>query len=475
VSIHLNLSWTKDKGHPTPPGGWATLSWHRLAGAVLISGCGLLTGCLFDDPNHVVKDDPAVQARVAADQKKKDEDAAVWYKPWDWDLFKPKAPPGAMDSLVLRGDKLEADVQQTSASSSTELAGGHELYRRGDFSQARRVFHHIAENQKNPPSIAEEARYYEAECLRQENYLPQAADTYTKMLNDFPSGGFREQAVQRVFDIANYWLDDTRIEMEETKQRNNGDRWWVGSHFFNVDRTKPFLDEEGRAIEKLEQVRFNDMTGPYADKALFLMGSVKFFNEDYREADHYFSQLVEMHKTSPFAPKAVELAIISKHMSTGGADYDGRKVAEARMLVHKALESYPELAANKNEFLERQLVGITLQQAEKDYKMAEFYRRTGHPESAYFYYEIVRRRYPGTKFFDLATEHMHELRAEAEQNGDHNVPTPGRVPTPFPTPLQPGAPLPGTPQPAVPETAPAPRPYTPEVAPPPRPLPGSLR
>src|SRR5260370_7037967 len=148
-----------------------------------------------------------------------------------------------------------------------------------------------------------------------------------------------------------------------------------------------------------------------------------------------------MHKTSPFAPKAVELAIIAKHMSTGGADYDGRKVAEARQLVHKALEVYPELAANKSEFLERQLVGITLQQAEKDYKMAEFYRRTGHPESAYFYYEIVRRRYPGTKFFDLATEHMHELRAEAEQNAEHNVPPPGPAPPPSTAPLQPAPPL----------------------------------
>jgi outer membrane protein assembly factor BamD (BamD/ComL family) len=373
---------------------------------------------------------------------------------------------------VLRGDKLETDTQQPTGGESKDLAGAHELYRRGEFSQARKVFHHIAENQKNPPAVAEEARYYEAECLRQENYLPQAADTYTKMLNDFPSGAFREQAVQRMFDIANFWLDDTRIEMEQTKQKNNGERWWVENHFFNFDRTKPFLDEEGRAIEKLEQVRFNDMTGPYADKALFLMGSVKFFNEDYREADHYFSQLVEMHKTSPFAPKAVELAIISKHMSTGGPDYDGRKVAEARQLVHRALEMYPELASNKTEFLERQLVGITLQQAEKDYKMAEFYRRTGHPESAYFYYEIVRRRYPGTKFFDLATEHIHELRAEAEEKGEHNVPTPGRVPTPYTTPLQPGAPLPATPQP---ETAPAPRPYTPEVAPAPRPLPGNLR
>ncbi len=385
---------------------------------------------------------------------------------WDkWSLVPlPETPPAPADSLVLRGDALEEDRQSAAAAASPELAGAHEYFRRADYPKAQRLFHSIAENTKNTPQVAEEARYYEAECLRLQSWYPKAADTYAKMLNDFPSGAYREQAVQRMYDIADYWLDDTRDEIRQTQEKREGKRWFVGSHFVNVDKTKPFLDEQGRALEKLEQVRYNDIVGPYADKALFLMGKVKFFNEDYRDADHYFSQLVEMHPNSTLAPAAVELAIISKHLSTGGSDYDGRKVAEARLLVHKALENYPELAAQKTEFLERQLVGITLQQAEKDYKMAEFYRRQGHPESAYFYYEIVRRRYPGTKFFDLATERMHDLRATAEKSsGQAPVPPAGPA-----TPITPGTPL---------EAAPAPRPVLPppEVAPPPRPLPGGFR
>src|SRR5262249_16455311 len=143
--------------------------------------------------------------------------------------------------------------------------------------------------------------------------------------------------------------------------KKDGTRWMVLTPVCHFEKTKPFFDEEGRAMEKLEQVRYNDITGPLADKALFLAGSVKFYREDYKEADHYFSQLVLMHPNSSLASRAVELAIISKHMSTGGALYDGRKVAEARQLVHKALENYPELAAQKSDFLQRQLVGINLQ------------------------------------------------------------------------------------------------------------------
>lgn len=47
--------------------------------------------------------------------------------------------------------------------------------------------------------------------------------------------------------------------------------------------------------------------------------------------------------------------------------------------------------------------------------MAEYYEKTGHPGSAYFYYEIVRRRYPGTKYSDQATKRMAELKLMNER------------------------------------------------------------
>ncbi len=337
---------------------------------------------------------------------------------WDrWYLFTtPPAPPPPADSLVLRGDQIESEAPPAEGSAAATLAGSLELYRTGQYSNAEKIFHKIAENKKNSPQVAEEARYYEAECLRRQGHYPKAADTYNRMLIDFPSGAYREQAVQHIFLIANYWLDDTRSQMTQVREMNEGKRWFVWPDFIHIEKSKPFLDEEGRALEKLEQVRYNDMTGPLADKALFLAGSIKFFRGDYKEADFYYSQLVEMHPNSPFVDQAIELAIISKQLSTGGALYDGRKVAEARRLVDTALRNYPEFASKKGDFLNRQLFSIMMQQAEKDFETAEFYRRTGHPCPAYFCYEIVRRRYPGTKYSDLATGRMDELRLEIEKS-----------------------------------------------------------
>lgn len=324
-------------------------------------------------------------------------------------------PPPAEAGVLLPDGTFEAATITDPNSPEGRLASGKELFRQGNYAQAERIFRRLGQNKKHPLPVLEEARFLEAECLRMQGHYPRAADTYVDLLNKFDRTQYKDQAIQRMYDIANYWLDDTRTQMREDRERKEGKRWFVSPIFLTLDRTKPFLDREGRAIEKLEQVRYHDVAGPLADKALFMCGCVKFFRNDFAEADYYFSQIHERHPNSELATQAVELAIISKHLSTGGSDYDGRKVAEARMLVHAAFNNYPELAENKKDFLSRQLVGITLQQAEKDFKVGQFYERTNHPGSAYFCYEIVRRRYPGTPYAERAGERMADLRAKSDE------------------------------------------------------------
>lgn len=459
-------------------------SWCILAGCAgstaLTQSTGGDAGVAQSSARAQVADDTKKDDASTDDKKKKKdepEDGASSWKFWDkW--FVPQAPPGEPETLVLRGDKLEHE--KPLGKNADKLAGAHELYRQGDYDKARALFHVVADNPKNPAALAEEARFYEAESLRRLNKYPKAVDTYHRMLQDFPSGGYRELGCQRMFDIANFWLKDTRAEMEASETKKEGFRFPSLKPVVHWEPEKPFIDEEGRALEALENVHLNDPTGPLADKSLFLAGSVKFYREDYREADHYFTQLTELHPNSPLCEKAIELAIISKHLGTGGADYDGRKVAEARQLIDKALRSYPKLAndPDKRKFLSNQLACCTMQQAEKDFKVADFYRRTGHPGSAYFYYEIVRRRYPGTPFADQATQKMWDLRKEVEKKQQEEAAKLAKAGPPKETPPQPQAP-PKTPagSPAKPETAPPQTippnglPAQPETAPQPRPLP----
>ncbi|HYT88759.1 MAG TPA: tetratricopeptide repeat protein [Gemmataceae bacterium] len=359
--------------------------------------------------------------------------------------------------MVLRGGELEKDTLPREGTPAADLEAAKRLYQEANYAQAEPLFKKVANNTKNPVPIAEEAMYYRADCLRLLGRYPSAAEIYKDLLETFSTGRSKHSnlARQRLFDIANYWLDDTRAYMEVCKEKKEGKRSWVWPlAYLHFDKTKPVFDEEGHAVRMLETVYITDPTGPLAEKALFYLGSVKFFHEDFREADHYFEQLRVHHPNGKLAPKAVEYSIICKQMSTGGSEYDGRLVSEARDLVQVAYNSYPELAHNRSEFLKDQLYSIAQQLADKDFNIAEYYRRVGKPGSAYFQYELVRRRYPGTHFAQKATERMNELRGRVEKAQAQEEPT--RIGTTVPpsvgvpsAPSAPGSPLETAPPPNV--------------------------
>jgi outer membrane protein assembly factor BamD (BamD/ComL family) len=344
-----------------------------------------------------------------------------------WDRFSlikpPTPPPPPVESFVLRAEGLAADKPVTEGTPQAQLAGAHEFFRREDYDKAERLFHAVADNQKNAPALVQEALFYDAESYRLQGQYPKAADVYTDLNKKFRNNPYRDQANQRMFDIALFWLEDTWAEMREYDEKKQGKRWVVWPHFVSMEKKKPLLDREGRALQLLDEVRFNDLKGPLDDKALWVAGHVKLYHEDYREADQYFTQITELHPDSPFMAQAIELAIFSKQMATGGPDYDGRKCAEARKLVDSALRM-PGVDDKKKQGLMNQLKGITAQQAAKDYESAEFYRRTGHPGSAYFMYTVVTRRYPGTEYARMAQEKLAELYEELKQKGgeEHRAP-----------------------------------------------------
>jgi outer membrane protein assembly factor BamD (BamD/ComL family) len=440
----------------------------RRVAALLIAGAGALhaAGCLGftgGDSWKSTPDHPKPPAdgsskdqvqRTSAETKADDTGSGFeWSKLWSWHwhdwVYDDDSTP-IEDSYVMQGDQSVPVKPPVRGTPEARMIIAREAFRHQDYAKAERVFHRVGDNEKNPPKLVEEAKFYEAESQRLQEDLPGAAATYTDLMNKFPRNPYREQALQHMFNIANYWLNDTREEMKEYEEKEQGKRWAVVPRFVSFEKTKPTFDREGRAIQLLEAVRFADINGPLADKSLYLCGSVKFFEEDFAEADYFFTQVAEKHKDSEMAEKAMKLAIASKHMSTGGPDYDGRKCAEARILVQDALKLYPDM--NKDGFLDNQLAGIARQQAEKDFRMGEFYERTGHPGSAVWMYEIVTRRYPGTGVDKLAAERRDAILKKLDQEQ-------GTAPAP----KQQQEPSPHSPnRPAV-EQAPTPRVLPPDV------------
>ena len=394
---------------------------------------------------------------------------------WPWH----RKPPDYPEGVVLRG-QVRADYDTSPAKVSGALAHAQELYRQSDFAKAESGFHDIAEDEKNSPLVAEEARFYEAECLRSRGKLPAACDTYSRLLKTFPSGAYKDQAVRRMYDIAVLWLQPTEKEFEDRAQNKTFVVPALAK--IHIDPGMPTLDAEGRALQALEIVHFSDITGPLAAQALYLAGYVKFVREDYKEADFYFTQLLDMHKDSPHAARAAELDVICKSLATGGPDYDGRKCVEARQLIDASMRNFPQIANDKDkvEFMTRQAYAIKAQQAEKDIKKAEFYERTKHPASAYFMYEIVCRRYPQTKYAEHAAEQKARLEGvmekERQKSTDPDFFESTRrwwnrtwgLESPLEKPLDPNAPAP-----VIPDNTP-PAGDAPATAPPPNGLPSAM-
>ncbi len=58
-----------------------------------------------------------------------------------------------------------------------------------------------------------------------------------------------------------------------------------------TDKTRPYFDTTGRALDALKSIWLNDPTGPLADDALMLSASYYLRKGDYVEADHLYELL----------------------------------------------------------------------------------------------------------------------------------------------------------------------------------------
>lgn len=104
---------------------------------------------------------------------------------------------------------------------------------------------------------------------------------------------------------------------------------------------------------------------------------------------------LKAHPDSPAAPEAVRQIVLLYEPQ--GKDVEA-EAWRAKLPKDSSLTKPPDDA--------------NLQQAEKELGMAEYYRRTGRTDSAFFHYEAVQRRYPGTSYAKQAQERRDSLRAE---------------------------------------------------------------
>lgn len=291
-----------------------------------------------------------------------------------------------------------------------KMAEAEELFAQEKYAEAQRLFGPIADNTYNPGQMVEKARFLEGECCRLQKKLPDAVATYNRYLKDHVGGVYSRQAADRMFVIAEEWRKDVMPEnTNEVKQAG-----WLPNF---TDATRPRLDFNGELVKCYENIAEGAPHADCAEKAMFWAAYLHYSRGHYEDADHYFSTLAEHFPESPLRAEAVKYAIDAKNRVAGGPWYDGQKSNEALQQVHAMEASQPEYRSDpaKVEWLTKQKMTIREGQAERDFESAEYYRRTNKFGSAYFCYELVKRRYPGTRWSDLAAKRVDEMKAIQDQ------------------------------------------------------------
>ena len=92
----------------------------------------------------------------------------------------------------------------------SKLQEAEDLFKAEQYEKAQAQFRTLADNRGNSAVVAERARFMQAECRYARGQFPEAADTYHKVLLDFPTGAYRRDCCARMFQICDYWLDEFR-------------------------------------------------------------------------------------------------------------------------------------------------------------------------------------------------------------------------------------------------------------------------
>jgi outer membrane protein assembly factor BamD (BamD/ComL family) len=357
--------------------------WHALALAALIAtpGCSS-TGGGFLSLWRQATDSSLSKGPTKEELNDNRNLMARWLSP----KKNPHADPDSINppsTLILGSDGYKPMQPPKNPEADAELQAAERLFQQGKFEEATPLFTRIAKNRKGTP-WGEKAQYYLAESFYQRGKLVDAHNSFEKLHADYPGTEFLDRLVSREYQIAQVWLNqvDPKAKPEDKLP------WYT-----RFTRERPWLDTRGFAIQALEHVRQHDPTGPLADDAVLRIADEHMNTRDYESAALYYDQLITDHPKSPFLQRAQLAAIDARIKGYLGPDYDGNGLEQARELIKQTMATFPDRPAG-NEKLYHTLDLINDQEAERAFKIGDYYQRTGRVMSAEYYFGKIRQRWP---------------------------------------------------------------------------------
>lgn len=241
---------------------------------------------------------------------------------------------------------------------------------------------------KYPASkVAPEAQFRLGSIYEEQNEFYKAFQAYQRIADNYPNSARMNEVIERQFRIGNVFLSGKKPK------------------FMGV----PVLPAVPRAIEVFEQVVKNAPFGAYGDKALFQLAVAYRRSGTLQKAVETFQNLVDNYPDSALVPDAkYQLGEVSYEM-TKNMTRSQEGLESAEDYFDSFLAEYP--STNVREKALQLKKAIDEKNAEKNYKVGEYYEKENYLDSAIIYYEDIVRAYPDTAWAAKAREKLAIFRS----------------------------------------------------------------
>jgi len=245
----------------------------------------------------------------------------------------------------------------------------------------------IKENPDSP--FSDYGLYIKGNCLFNRERYYQAFLAYDELINNYSTSVLFEPVLLREIEIARRFLQGAKRIV------------WG------------FLPVSARteAIEILERVADSWPGSELGAQAIMMQGDYFFSKQSYTRAKECYQIMIDNYDRSSYYQQAKLRVAESAHYQFTGVAYDTRCLIEAQILYEKFQDAFPQRAAQLN--LAARLATIQDLLIEKEYEIADFYRRTDKLDAAATYWNQIAAQWPQSSWAQKAQKQLAQYNAPA--------------------------------------------------------------
>jgi outer membrane protein assembly factor BamD len=231
-------------------------------------------------------------------------------------------------------------------------------------------------------SAAAEAQFQLAVLYEEQQQFYKAFRAYQRVVEKYPQSPHMAGVIERQFRIGNVFLSGQKSKVMGV----------------------PILPALPRAIEVFDQVVKNAPFSPFGDKAVFNLGIAYKRSGNMPKALETFQFLIDQYPESTLVPDAkFQLGEVAYGMAQDTARYQ-EQMDVAEEYFEDFIADYPD--TNVQEKAEKLKQAIDEKNAEKNFKVAQYYEKSRFLSSALIYYEDVASNYPDSSWGKKAQERL---------------------------------------------------------------------